>query len=129
MKRDSLFHRRPASGDVRFRSYDGTLVWQHITATGQFDGIAKLGDVLAGTNDLYVNIAAKYFKYFTGIQVNLSDINAPGTPPLSEDDLYYRNIVIQLGLSLKNHQSLRQLVQEIFSLSMYQKIGMRDLTS
>ena len=129
MGRDPNFIHRPATSDVRFRSYDGSLIWQHIDANGQFDGLANLGSFLATTNDLYVNIAARYFNFFTGIQVNLQDIGASSNPILSADDLYYRNIVIRLGVSLKNHQSLRRLVREIFELSLYQKIGLRDLVS
>ena len=128
MSRDPLFSYRPDSGDLRYRSYDGSLVWLHIKASADVDGLAQLGTALSQSNDLYVCAASRYLKYFTGIEVNLQDPTDSRFPALSADDLHYRDVAVQLGLSLKKHQSLTQLIKEIMSSNLYQKQSMRDVS-
>lgn len=117
---DPRFAFRPPNGRFYFRTYDGKLIAEDI------QGIAGLGNVLANTNDLYVCAASRYFWYFTGIRVNLQDIQDPDQQPLSSQDLDYRNQVIQMGLNLKQHQSLKNLIREIFSSSTYRRVSMRN---
>ena len=104
---DNNFYRRPPGGKLFYRSYDGTLIDQNLT------GIPDLGAKLAQSNDLPVCFAAKYYKAFTGIEVNLSDLGNPNVPALSEGEVYHRNKVINLGLALKSHKSLRKLIRSI----------------
>lgn len=118
---DSSFHRRPPNGTLRYRSYDGTLVDQPLTS------IADLGTKLAASNDFYACVASKYFRYFTGIQVNLADLGDPLSPRLSAADLAYRNQVIQMGQRLKTSQNLQSLIRDIISSPTYQRDAYRDV--
>jgi hypothetical protein len=128
MLRDPYFYRRPSTGDLRYRSYDGSLIWQHFTATSDIDGLQKMGDWMAqNSNDLYICAASRYMKFFTGIEINLQDPGDPRYPSLSADDQYYKSKAIEFGMNLKTSQSLRGLIRDIISSDIYQKRGMRDL--
>ncbi len=118
---DPDFYKRPPSGKLFLRSYDGTLVDQSV------NDISGLGQAIAGTNDFYVCAASKYFQYFTGIKVNLQDVGDPANPALTPADLAYRNQVISLGQNLKKSQSLRSLISEIIDSGIYKKSSMRDI--
>ena len=135
MLRDAHFAERPDSGDLRYRSYDGSLVWQHFTASpqgtaqGNFDGLAQMGAWLAAdtqTKDLYVCAASRYLEYFTGIHVYLSDAGDPRNIPPTADDAHYQMLAVQLGTHLQQTQSLQALIKDILSSQLYQKRGMRD---
>lgn len=117
---DSDFGKRPANGKLLFRSYNGDLIDESVT------GLASMGDKIAQTNDLYVCAAKRYFEYFTGLAVSLQDTGNPLSSTLSAADEYYRNEVIKLGLSLKNHGSLKTLVQDILNLELYQSRSQRS---
>jgi hypothetical protein len=107
---DANFFKRPADGNVEYRSYDGTLINETVS------GVADLGAKLAATNDLYACAAKNYYRFLTGITVDLSDAMDPINPPsLSAADLAARNKVIALGQQLKTDQSLRSLVKNIVS--------------
>ena len=107
------------------RGYDGTLYSQTISATNDVDGLTQLGQAIANTNDLYTCAASRYFEFLTGISVSLQDVGDPRYSPLSPDDLQYRTIVHQLGISLKTHQNLQQLIREIITLPMYRTRSLR----
>ena len=107
------------------RGYDGTLYSQTISATNDVDGLTQLGQAIANTNDLYTCAASRYFEFFTGITVSLQDVGDPRFVPLTQDDLEYRSIVHQLGISLKTHQNLQQLIREIISLPLYKTRSLR----
>jgi hypothetical protein len=117
---DSSYYKRPPNGTLRFRSYDGTYVNQPVTS------IADLGAQIALTNDFYACTASKYFKYFTGITVNLQDIGDTSLPTLSASDLYYRNLVISLGQGLKSSQNLQTLIHDILSSTPYSTESFRS---
>ena len=104
---DGSFHRRPAEGRLYYRSYDGSLVLK------EMQGVAELGEEMAKTNDLYVCAAKRYYHFLTGINVSLADIGDINTPAMSVGEQLQREKVIELGLKLKEHQSLRTLIQSI----------------
>lgn len=104
---DPDFSKRPPEGRIRYRSYDGTLVEKNT------DNLQDLGNFIATTNDLYVCAAKKYYKYLTGIEVDLSDSGSTSSPALNQTETYHRNKVIELGLSLKSHQNLQKLIEDI----------------
>ncbi|WP_408099030.1 hypothetical protein ACJVC5_08945 [Peredibacter sp. HCB2-198] len=104
---DANFHRRPAAGRLYYRSYNGDLVQKEV------EGLQDLGENLADTNDLYVCAAKRYYRYLTGINVDLSDIGNINTPVFSPGEKFQRDRVINLGLDLKKHQSLRTLIKNI----------------
>ena len=104
---DSNFHRRPANGRLYYRSYDGSIVKEEVL------GLEDLGQKMAATNDLYVCAAKRYYKFLTGIDVNLADIGDINTPQFSEGENFQRTRIIDWGLELKKHQSLRTLIKKI----------------
>jgi hypothetical protein len=120
VEEDWDYYARPTTGRLLYRSYDGTLVDHAVT------GVDGLGDELAKTNDLYVCAAARYFRYFTGIGVNLQDSGDTSKTPLSTAETTYRNLVIGLGQELKTHQSLKALIQSIISSPLYGRQSMRE---
>jgi hypothetical protein len=116
---DPSFFRRPPAGRLRFRSYNGALIDVPV------EGLAELGRAVAATDDLYVCAASKYFQFFTGISVSLQDEGDSSKPALSESEKMYRELVVQMGLRFKSHQSLRTLVQEILTSATYRSESLR----
>ncbi len=116
---DENFFQRPTRGNLLFRSYDGTLVNTPVNS------FTELGTALAGSNDLYVCAASRYFRHFTGIRVNLQDQGDPANVPISAGEKVYRDLVIKLGQDLKSSQSLRSLIRAIISSDLYKKAAMR----
>lgn len=113
---DVDFYKRPPVGSLYYRSYDGQLVHK------SFNDLEGLGLAITNEKDFYVCTAKKYFEFFTGISVNLQDISDPLRPiQLGTRDKYYRDFVINLGLSLKQHQKLQNLIQDIISSEIYRK--------
>ncbi len=116
---DSNYFQRPTRGALFYRSYDGSL------KNDAVNSLSELGQVIASSNDLYVCTAAKYFRHFTGVKVNLQDEGDPSNSRLPASDKAYRDLVVNLGLELKKTQSLRTLIQSILSSSVYRKSSMR----
>lgn len=107
MAADTSFHRRPPEGRLYYRSYDGSLVKQNVV------GMDEMGEAIANTNDFYVCSAKKYYKFLTGIDVDLSDEGDINSPTLTTGEKMYRNRVIDLGLQLKQHQTIRTLFKKV----------------
>ncbi len=114
---DPNFFRRPPNGVLYYRSFDGTLVNRQVSS------VQQIGAELAAQDDIYVCAAKRYYQYFTGIDVPLSDIGDPANAPLSAGELAHRNQVITLGRNLRTHQSLRLLIEEILNLPAYRDSG------
>lgn len=111
---DTDFSKRPNRGVLYYRGADGGLVNKAV------NGLNELGSALAEEDDLYICAAKRYFRFFTGIDVNVSDISDPlNTIQLNSSEKSVRDLVIRLGKSLKGHQDLKQLVREIISLPLY----------
>ena len=107
---DPQFSRRPPQGELRFRSYDGSLIDQPV------QDLNDLGQKIAETNDLYVCEASKLYQWLTGILVDLSDLQDPlNAPELTTSQQKIRSSVIEMGLQLKSHQSLRTIVKQIIA--------------
>lgn len=79
------------TGSLYMRSYDGTLINKPL------NGFSALSAELLNTKDYYACAARRYFEHFTGIRVSLQDINDPNESGLTEDDLHYRSMVVELG--------------------------------
>ncbi|MGZ3843414.1 MAG: hypothetical protein ACXVCA_15085 [Bdellovibrio sp.] len=114
---DPDYYQRPSNGQIYFRNYNGDLVDQSVS------GLSDLGTKLSMTDDYYICLAKRYYNYFLGIDVDTGDLNDPAhTTKLGPAALFHRNIVINLGKSLKTSQSLSQLIKDILKLSNYQKV-------
>jgi hypothetical protein len=115
---DPDFANRPAAGVLYYRDYLGNLKNVDVA------GVSSLGGAIAQTDDLYICASKRYYKYFLGIDVDTGDIFDPAEPVnLTATDLKHRQNVINLGLQLKSHGSLRTLVQEILNLNEYKESG------
>ncbi|HEX4925993.1 MAG TPA: hypothetical protein VFV50_18010 [Bdellovibrionales bacterium] len=112
---DRDYYRRPANGVLYYRNFNGELVNLAVTS------LQDLGVKLAQQEDLHVCMAKRYYRYFTGIDVPLSDPGDPAAPPLTAADSAHRAQVIALGRSLKSHQSVRMLIEEILTLPIYRE--------
>jgi hypothetical protein len=120
----NAFFRRQPYTNLLFRSADGSLVStldMRASASGMI-GVEALGAELAKTNDFYACMASRMLYFFTGIGVNLNDLNGAR---LSDDEMAYRTFVWGLGLELKEHQSMTQLAKDIMRSDMYRRVGYR----
>lgn len=113
---DPDFSKRPTDGTFYYRTYNGELIDKNISTVNDF------GLELLKLDDPYICTAQRYFEYFTGISADISDIGDPAHPEfptLSSSQQTYRDIVIGLGKSLKNHKSLKSLIKEIMNHPLY----------
>lgn len=77
--------------------------------------ISAVGEQLANQNDLYLCAASRYYSFFTGINVDLS---APSSRPI---DRYHQDIVRRIGDVLKETQSVRSALEQIFMSRAFHK--------
>ena len=100
-----IFAAQPPRGVLHYRPLlQGAPVIQNV------NDIAGTGAAFAGSRDLYLCAAKKYYFEYTGIDVQLSSIE----PTANAVRAFHQNEVIRLGDSLRSHQSLRRLVRDIF---------------
>lgn len=113
------FYKHTPWGKLYYRSFDGTLVDQ------QVNGLGQLGITLANQDAPYVCAAKRYFKFFTGVDANVGDVDyILSEVQLSTKERYYRNFVIKLGKELRNHQSLETMIGRIFASKAYLAPGL-----
>lgn len=122
---DSEFYRRPAKGHFLYRTIQGNKVYKEIS------GLDELSNEIIKLDDYYICAAKKYFKYFTGIDADISDIQDPSNVKflrLSEKEKSYREQVINLGKKFKTHQNPKELIKDILRTSQYKKshYGLED---
>lgn len=108
------YQNTPATGKLYFRNYKGQLIDEALTS------LADVGPKLLEQDDFFVCVASRYYRYFTGITVELRDPGDPASPALSELDQRHFNIVESLGMKLKNTKDLSSLIRDIISLESYQ---------
>jgi hypothetical protein len=75
----------------------------------KFFSIAQLGTQLAASNDLYTCAAKRYYQFFTGVNVDLTQVATAAIDKVHQDK------VIALGKTFKSHQSVRLLLKDIFA--------------
>jgi hypothetical protein len=114
---DIKYYTRPPKGRFFFRGYDGQL---HNKAV---DNVSELSSYIAEIKDPYVCAASRYFNYFTGIDVAITDFADAGSA--SEGSTKYRDIVIGLGEDFFQHKSPEKLIKNIISHPVYKTIGFR----
>lgn len=71
--------------------------------------LQSLGEILAEQNDIYYCAAKRYYHFFTGVNVDITQAPAKG----SLDEKHYK-VVRALGERLKSKQSVRDLLHAIF---------------
>lgn len=111
------FHKTMPKGKAYFRTFSGQLVNQPLNT------LSELGTLLSSTDDFYQCAAKRYLEYFTGLHVRLYDRGdsryAKTQALLSPREIELRKYVENVGAQLKQHQSLRQLIEEILSSKYY----------
>ncbi len=112
---DPDYAKRPPTGTLFFRNYMGNLV--DIGVSGPSDLAAQI----TNQDDFYICAAKRYYSHFTGISVDTSDIYDPKHLELSADAMAHRNEVINLGKSLRQHNSLRKLISDILNSPQYHR--------
>jgi hypothetical protein len=120
---NAFFRRQPYS-NLLFRSANGGLVstLEIAGSSSSLIGAQALGEEIAKTQDFYACMASKILYFFTGISVNLNDLDGLR---LSEDEAAYRTYVWGLGQELKDHRSLMQLSKDIMRSDLYRSVGYR----
>jgi len=99
----TVFALQPPIGTLHYR--------EHITKTlykTNFNSLNELGLLLSKQNDFYTCSAKKYYKFFTGIDVALSDAAT------TDIEKVHQNKVIELGQKLKTTQNLKLMLYELF---------------
>lgn len=103
-----LFPLQTAQGRLKYRSHENKLIENNIV------GIQQLANHLKVSPDFYRCTAKKYYKFFTGIDVQLTprNISAGQDNQVSQ---FHRNFVYSLAEHLQTTQSLTKMIEEIFS--------------
>lgn len=104
--RDSDYYLRPNNGNFYYRDIKGKLHNEN------FNSFNELKLLLSKQDDYYICAASKYLYYLTGIKVQLRDYS-DSYDYLGKDSKFLLQYVNQLGLNLKEHQSIKQLLKEI----------------
>jgi hypothetical protein len=111
---DLDFYKRPALGNLIFRTYNGEFI------NKQYLGEAAMGKAMSELDDLYLCSASRYYRFLTGINVELRDFNDPMSPGNeTADEIKYRNLIISLGKKLKESQSVNKMIEEIIASPLY----------
>lgn len=106
------YYNQAPTGSIYFRDYDNKLVKQN------FESLEDFGKWLAGTDDLYLCTAKKYFSFLTGLNVNIiTPENA--TEQSDKENSEKRAFLLAQAKEFKNHQSLKKLISNIIDSSYY----------
>ncbi|MAV91864.1 MAG: hypothetical protein CL676_10615 [Bdellovibrionaceae bacterium] len=106
----NFFSTTAPNGKIAFRS-----LLDHKLVSQSFSNLNQLGSALAQTDDFYLCAAKKYYKTFTGVNVQLTDREPAGTVQAA-----HQNEVIKLGKFLKTTQSLEKMLKMLFQSKIYQ---------
>lgn len=113
---DENFYRRPQQdGRLYFRNFNGSLVDVEV------DTMSELGAAMAQQDDFYACLVKRYYKYFSGIAVDLGDPGDPSAVVLNSLEQRHRSKVIVWAAALKTSQDLRSTIREIISHADYKK--------
>lgn len=107
------YPRRAPFGRLFFRNMYGTIVNQEVRS------IEELGTAIRAQDDYYACFAKRYYRYFTGIEVDLNDPGRPFAPALNSAEAHHRAKVLELGTHLKATKSLPQLILDIIGSDEY----------
>lgn len=117
---------RPA-GVFYFRDLKGNLVNKPIgnpvssTLTVN-NALDALGAEIAQLDDFYICLAKRYYQYFMGVDITLTDPKSPDEPrSLSLRDQEHLAKVTSLGLELKQSQNVMSLIETIVKSVDYRK--------
>jgi len=103
---DYHFGSRPPKGELFFNN------WRNLPVRVPVQGLAQLGQAISEQDDFYLCAAKRYYRFFTGVDVNIRAVEA-NMRPLERE--HFRNVV-KAGLEvLKSTQSTERMIEFIFS--------------
>jgi hypothetical protein len=100
------------SGTLRYRNFKGELIEK------SFVGPDELGQILMNQVDPYICMSKRYLEYFTGVKIDLDNLVKNRTFHTAEERYYYE-LLIELGLKLKESQNLKSLIKDIIDHPIY----------
>ncbi|MBT5095430.1 MAG: hypothetical protein HOM21_14365, partial [Halobacteriovoraceae bacterium] len=109
---DVHYPKRPAYGRFLMRDLYGNLIDTTIKGT------EDLGRILSERDDFYVCTAKRYFKFLTGVEVDLN-IMERSYRDLDLTSRYFLNLLVKWGRELKITQDLKLLINRIISSPIY----------
>ncbi|PWU22472.1 MAG: hypothetical protein C5B49_00535 [Bdellovibrio sp.] len=105
----------PGSSQFNLQGETGALIFRQRLGSSPtvvnipVNSIAELGSAIASQQEFYNCAAKRYYQFFTGVNVNLS---VPEKDPVSKR---HQDFVLNLAVQLQADQSVRSLLQRIFS--------------
>lgn len=108
----NTFALQKAEGRLYYRNHVNQLI--DVNINGDINSIEEIGQHFKNSDDFYRCVSKRYYKYFTGIDVKL-------TQGSDEKELtkYHRNKIYELAKNLKSSQSLTYLIKEIISSDIF----------
>lgn len=85
-----------------------------VRRSANFNSLAELGTRIADSQDLYVCAAKRYYKFLTGVDVDLT------RAATLELDKLHQDQVMKLAAEFRTHQSVRSLLKQIFASRVFQ---------
>lgn len=82
----------------------------HVYNSTPVASLEDLAQAVAVSDDLYSCAAKKYYRFFTGVDVDLTQSAVPGSVAA-----YHQNLVLKFGRNFKTNQSVRSLINAILS--------------
>jgi hypothetical protein len=117
----SNYYKEDHVGTLFYRDFSGSL------NNTRVDSIVKLGEVASQQVQPYLCAAKRYYQYFTGVDVDISD-PGPNPKPLTASDQAHFDFVLGLANSVMNVQNgtphfrkLSEMVETILRSPQYRK--------
>lgn len=105
---DANYYRRPATGRLVLRTFDGKLVDTAVKDVGE------LGQKISELDDPYVCAALRYWEYFVGVHIRMADNADPEIDQtLSPAEQKNFDEIVKLGRDMKQHQSARRMLEAL----------------
>lgn len=108
---DYNYFRRPTKGRLVFRTFDGQPLIDEEVANA-----TALGTRISQLDDPYVCLAKRYYQYFMGVDIRMTDFNDPDPAVghvLTPTEQKHWNKIVTFGRNFKQHQKVRLLIEEI----------------
>lgn len=111
---DADFYRRPARGQLHYRSFTGEKI-----GPLNFTNLEALSELLKSSQDVYACTVSRYYGYFVGIRFRLQDFNDPALDKAKIPDSASLDFVKEASSEMKSGQSVKKIIKKIFRLPAY----------
>lgn len=110
---DQCYQRRKPVSRLVYRNYRGELVDTTV------EGPQQMGEALAKQDDMYMCAAQRYYSFLTGVTIPMQ-YSANSNDPFIKK---HYDIIEKMGLDLKKHKSMKQLIRDIISGEAYKAVN------